>query len=309
VKTALILNPASGTAQQGEVLREALEPMSDVTIYTTAEAGDGVSLARRAVDEGAELVAAAGGDGTINEVLNGLMQSGGSAVFGVIPLGTGNDLARTLALPDDPLAAWATITAGAARRLDVIKVTGPGLTHYALNVAAGGFSGQVNEVLTGDLKAAWGPLAYLRSAVAVLPDLTNYRTAIQYDDEAVQTIHALNIIVANCRTAAGGIQVAPYANPEDGLLDVVIVRYGSISSLVGAAARLLTNGNYIDSTAVEHRQARKVCVDASPGIWFNADGELLTNEPLTFEVLPGALEVIVGEGYQAEPPQEQVASS
>jgi diacylglycerol kinase (ATP) len=309
VKTALILNPASGTAQQGEVLREALDPLGDVTIYTTAEAGDGARLARQALDEGAELVAAAGGDGTINEVLNGLMQAGGKVIFGVIPLGTGNDLARTLALPDDPLEAWAAITAGTARRLDVIKVSGPGLTHYALNVAAGGFSGQVNEVMTGELKSAWGPLAYLRSAVAVLPDLTNYRTAIQYDDEAVQTIQALNIIVANCRTAAGGIQVAPYANPEDGLLDVVIVRYGPISSLVGAAARLLTNGNYIDSTAVEHRRARKVRVEATPGIWFNADGELLTNDPLTFEALPAALQVIVGAGYQAEPPQEEVASS
>ena len=233
MKTALILNPASGTAQQGEVLREALAPLSDVTIYTTAEAGDGARLARQALDEGAELVAAAGGDGTINEVLNGLMQAGGGAIFGVIPLGTGNDLARTLALPDDPLEAWAVITAGASRRLDVIKVSGPGLTHYALNVAAGGFSGQVNEILTGELKAAWGPLAYLRSAVAVLPDLTNYRTAIQYDDETVQTIQALNIIVANCRTAAGGIQVAPYANPEDGLLAVVIVRYGPTSELIG----------------------------------------------------------------------------
>ena len=128
----------------------------------------------------------------------------------------------------------------------------------------------------------------------------------------MQTIQALNIIVANCRTAAGGIQVAPYANPEDGLLDVVIVRYGPISSLVGAAARLLTNGNYIDSTAVEHRRARKVCVEATPGIWFNADGELLTNDPLTFEALPAALQVIVGAGYQAEPPlegAEAVASS
>jgi diacylglycerol kinase (ATP) len=309
VKTALILNPASGTAQQGEVLREALAPMADVTIYTTAEAGDGTRLARQALDSGAELVAAAGGDGTINEVLNGLMQAGGKAIFGVIPLGTGNDLARTLALPDDPLEAWAAITAGTTRRLDVIKISGPGLTHYALNVAAGGFSGQVNEVLTGELKSAWGPLAYLRSAMAVLPDLTNYRTAIQYDDEAVQSIQALNIIVANCRTAAGGIQVAPYANPEDGLLDVVIVRYGPISSLVGAAARLLTNGNYIDSTAVEHRRARQVCVEATPGIWFNADGELLTNDPLTFEALPAALQVIVGADYQAEPPGEQEASS
>ena len=300
MKIALIINPVSGTAEEGALLHEALADMGDVTIYTTTDTGHGVELALQAIHDGAEIVAAAGGDGTINEVLNGVMQAGGHVAFGVIPLGTGNDLARTLALPTDPIAAWEVITSGEVRSLDVLKITAPNLIHYALNVAAGGFSGQVNEVLTGELKATWGPLAYLRSAVEVLPDMTNYRTTIQYDGDESHTVDALNIIVANCRTAAGGIQVAPLANPEDGLLDVVIVHYGSLGSLVGAAARLLVNGNYLDSPAVEHRQARKVRVEATPGIWFNADGELLTNEPMTFEVLPGALHVIVGPEYRAE---------
>ena len=300
MKIALIMNPASGTAAQGELLQEAFAPMGEITIHTTSAAGDGVRLAQLADAEGADMIVAAGGDGTINEVINGLMQVGSSGPLGIIPLGTGNDLARTLDLPNDPVAAFELLTHGTPHQLDVIKVTGPGLTHYALNVAAGGFSGQVNEVLTSELKAAWGPLAYLRSAMEVLPDLTNYRTTIQYDDEAVQTVHALNIIVANCRTAAGGVLVAPTANPEDGLLDVVIVRYGTIGSLVGAAARLLVNGNYIDSANVEHRRAKKVRVAATPGIWFNADGELLTNEPLEFQVIPGALRVIVGPNYRAE---------
>ena len=300
MKIALIMNPAAGTAAEGELLHEAFTPLENITIHQTSVAGDGIRLAQAAAAEGADLIVAAGGDGTINEVINGLMQVGSSGPLGIIPLGTGNDLARTLALPNDPVAAFELLIHGEPRQLDVIKITGAAIAHYALNVAAGGFSGQVNEVLTGEMKAAWGPLAYLRSAVEVLPDLTNYCTAIQYDDAAEETIHALNIIVANCRTAAGGVQVAPLANPEDGLLDVVIVRYGTLGSLVGAAARLLVNGNYLDSANVEHRRAKKVRVSATPGIWFNADGELLTNEALEFEVIPGALRVIVGPDYRAE---------
>ena len=79
----------------------------------------------------------------------------------------------------------------------------------------------------------------------------------------------------------------------------MIVHYASLGQLAGAAARLLVNGNYLASESVEHRRASKVSVAATPGIWFNADGELLTNAPITFEVVPGALEVIVGPGYAA----------
>lgn len=309
MKIALIMNPAAGTAMEGELLHEAFAPMGDIIIHTTSIAGDGTRLAKAALADGAELIVAAGGDGTINEVINGLLQVGSQGPLGIVPLGTGNDLARTLDLPNDPVAAFELLTTGDVRPLDAIKITAPSFTHYALNVAAGGFSGQVNEVLTSDLKATWGPLAYLRGAVEILPDLTNYHTTIQYDDEPVQAIQALNIIVANCRTAAGGVLVAPFANPEDGLLDVVIVHYGSLGALVGTAARLLINGNYINSANVEHRRASKVRVEAMPGIWFNADGELLTNEPMQFEVVPGALRVVVGPAYRANIDEETLAQS
>ncbi len=300
LKISLIMNPASGTSEQGALLRETLAPMSGVTILTTDAAGDGERLARQAVADGAELVVAAGGDGTINEIVKGLLEAERRVPLGVIPLGTGNDLARTLALPTDPLEAWKLILVGERRKLDVIEIRTPRELHYALNVSAGGFSGQLNEALSGDVKATWGPLAYLRGALGVLPDLTTYRTTIQYDEEAPEQVDALNIIIANGRTAAAGVQVAPLANPEDGLLDVVIVHYGSILSLAGAAARLLVNGNYLNSELVELRRAKKVQVVSEPEIWFNADGELITNEPIVFTVQPQALEVVVGTEYQAE---------
>ncbi len=295
----VIMNPAAGSAEEGAELREVLEPMGEITLYLTKQRDDARRMAAQAAQDGATCVVAAGGDGTINEVLNGLMSVEQRPQLGVIPLGTGNDLARTLALPTEPLAAFELVQHGHARQLDVIRIGTPAKQHYALNVAAGGFSGTVDEVLSEELKATWGPLAYLRGAVEALPDLTNYRTVITYDDGAPEVLDALNVIIANGRTAAGGIQVAPAANPEDGLLDVVIVGYAPITALLGAAARLLLTNNYLNSDVVSLRRARQVKITAEPGIWFNADGELLTNEPMEFTVLPQALAVVVGPDYSA----------
>jgi diacylglycerol kinase (ATP) len=156
----------------------------------------------------------------------------------------------------------------------------------------------MNEAMTDELKATWGPLAYVRGAMKVLPDLTRYRARIRYDGAAWEPLTALNVIVANGRSAGGGTMVAPAANPEDGLLDVVIVRPGTLAELTGVAARLLA-GNYLNSDAVLHRRAKRAEIESTPGMWFNIDGELVTNDPITFAVVPRALRVIVGNGYSA----------
>ena len=138
----------------------------------------------------------------------------------------------------------------------------------------------------------------------VLPDLTKYRTEIRYDGKAWESVPALNVIVANGRTAGGGTVVAPMANPEDGLLDVVIVRTGTMLQLSGVAARLLA-GNYVESDIVTHQRARRVEIKSEPGMWFNVDGELITREPVVFFVEPQALQVVVGPEYKSEPPASQ----
>jgi diacylglycerol kinase (ATP) len=299
-KSCIILNPRAGSAQQSEILREALTGWVDITIYKTDRAGHATDLAAEALKAGYELIIAAGGDGTIHEVVNGLAADFSRARLGIVPLGTGNDLARTLAIPADPLESLNIAITGPERSLDLLKAEATDGMTYGINVAAGGFSGQVDEVLTDDLKASWGPLAYLIGAVRVVPDLTGYNTTIAWENGPEERIEALNIIVANGRTCAGGFQVAPAANPEDGLLDVVIVRYGDVLALAGVAARLLA-GNYLNSDQVMHRRARSVRIASHPGMWFNIDGELFSNQPIAFTVLPQALRVIVGPKYVADP--------
>ena len=301
MRICIIMNPNAGSAERGEALREAVAGRSDMIIRETRRPGEARELAAAALRSGYELIVAAGGDGTINEVVNGLAADFEKATLGIIPLGTGNDLARTLALPDDPREALALLTEGVVRRIDLIKIETANTMVYGVNAAAGGFSGQVDEALSDELKATWGPLAYLIGAVSVLPDLTGYETSIAWEDGPFERVEALNVVVGNGRTVAGGLQVAPTANPEDGLLDVVIVRYGSVVDLVGVAARLLA-GNYLNSEQVYHRQVPGVRITSRPGMWFNVDGELLTKEPITFSVQPQALRVVVGPTYTPSPP-------
>lgn len=299
MRTCVIVNPNAGSHGLFEQLQEMLAGQEEVTCWQTAEAGQARRLAEKAAADGFALVVAAGGDGTVNEVVNGLMASSRRPRLGILPLGTGNDLARTLALPVDPRDAVAVLLTHRFRALDVIRVEGGGEAVYGINVASGGFSGQVDEVLTSELKQTWGPLAYLVGAASVLPNVQNYQTQIAYDDEPPEAVRVLNVIVANGRMAAGGKLVAPHANPEDGLLDVVVVEWGPTLALAEAATRLMTS-NYLESPLVTCRRVRRVRVTSQPGMWFNVDGELLTKEPVTFSALPGALEVAVGPGYAAE---------
>ncbi|HET6568149.1 MAG TPA: diacylglycerol kinase family protein [Rhodothermales bacterium] len=301
VKTWLIVNPNAGSAGQPGGIRELIADRPSIIVKESRAEGDARRIAAEAVRQGIDLIVAAGGDGTVHEVVNGIMDAAPKrAKMGLIPMGTGNDLARTLAIPNDPRDALALLLAGRDEAIDLIRVDAEGAYRHLVNAAAGGFSGQVNEAMSAEMKSQWGPLAYVMGAATVLPDVTGYHTTIAYDDAPPVQIEAVNIIVANGRTVAGGVRVAPFANPQDGLLNVVVVEKSSVLDLAAVGAQLLT-GNYLDSAHVRHRTARKVEIVSHPGMWFNVDGELLTKEPIRFEVVPAALHVVVGPDYVATP--------
>lgn len=297
----VLLNPNAGSADASDALRDAVRVTPDAELIVCQEAGHATRLATQAVADGCDLVIAAGGDGTVNEVVNGLAEDFGVAALGIIPLGTGNDLARTLALPEDPVLAFQIAMQGIRRPLDVIRVESASEVAYALNVCAGGFTGEMDEVMTDEMKSTWGPLAYLIGAAKAIPDLDGYETKIGWDDGPLESVDALNVVVANGRTAAGGKPAAPRANPEDGLLDVVVIKNCTGPELAGLAAVALA-GDYLESDQVLHERVTSIRVESHPGMWFNIDGELLTKEPVRFEILPGALRVAVGPDYTPEPP-------
>jgi diacylglycerol kinase (ATP) len=295
-----VFNPKAGSARSAQALRERLSERGNVALVEPESPEETRLAAARAKQEGYDLIVAAGGDGTIHAVVNGLAPDFGGARLAVLPLGTGNDLRRTLAIPEDPLEALNLLDGGAERLIDVFRVDTPRQTCFGVNTASGGFSGQMQEALTKEMKATWGPLAYLRGAFAVLPDLTDYHTVIEFDDDSAERIAAINVIVANGRFAAHGWNVASRANPEDGLLDVVIVNSGPLFDLTAVAAQLM-GGDYLDSDHVTLRRARRIRIQSRPEMWFSIDGEPVGEEPITFTAVPRALRVVVGAEYRPDP--------
>jgi diacylglycerol kinase (ATP) len=291
MKTCIILNPNSGSATDSETLEASLKHLPDYTVLISNEPGEATKLAQVALKENYELIVAAGGDGTVNEVANGLADDFGKAVFGIIPMGTGNDLVRTLNIPTDLDQAVELLASGNTNTLDVIKVTSGGEIRYALNVCAGGFSGLLNEKLTDDIKKSWGPLAYLRSGIETIPNLTSYQTIITLDDKIEIEAETFNVVVANCRYVASGIPIAPEADFNDGLLDLIIFPATSLPQIALLVPQILL-GNHLNSAQIVYRRGKKIVIQSEPGMWFNTDGELFSDESISFEVLPQALKII-----------------
>src|SRR5437762_1836917 len=164
---------------------------------------------------------------------------------------------------------------------------------FELIVSSGGVSGVVDEKLTPEMKRTWGPLAYLRSAAAAFSELRGYATRVTLDDAEALELDLYNVVVANGRYVAGGIPIAPEAELADGLLDIVLIPERGPTDLAILAAQIVV-GKHLSSDAIIFRRAKKIAISSRPGMWFNVDGELIGNEPATFELLPGALQCVVG---------------
>lgn len=296
MRTRVILNPLAGGGDASRArLREAVDRLGGAEVRETVATGEARTLAARAVGEGFERVVSAGGDGTLNEVLQGLASRFDRVELGVVPVGTGNDLARTLGIPDDPVEALEVLEAGAVRWLDVGRFSGAAGERWFLNVSAGGFSGEVDEHLEPEVKAAWGPLSYVRTAFDALADLEPYATEVTMepgtDREERLQLSTVNLVVANGRYVAGGLPVAPKALPDDGLLDLVAIRSAPVGRLSLMAARMLV-GQHLEHELVVHRRAGSFSVASTPAMAFNTDGEPAGSGPARFEVLPRAVRFV-----------------
>lgn len=296
MRICVLFNPRAGSADQMAALRDALAADRRVTVRELRPGDDLPGLAAAAARDGFDVVAVAGGDGTVHAAVNGLVAAGADAALAVIPLGTGNDLCRTLDIPLDPVAAVGLLRTAPPRRLDVLRVEGD-FAGFVVNAATGGFSGKVAAEVTGELKAEWGPLAYLVGAAGPIADPPRYTLTIRYDDGPPEVVDdVLNVVVANGRTAAGGLEVAPDANPEDGLLDLIVVRSGDLLDRSVIAARLMA-GDYQHDDLVAHRRARRVEIASDPPLPVSLDGERGEGSRFVFTVVPGAVRVLAGPGY------------
>jgi diacylglycerol kinase (ATP) len=294
MRTCVILNPTAGSVKEADAMKERLQALSTEPLLVSKQAGDAERFAREAAQGGTELIISAGGDGTLNEVVNGIASAGCQTALGLVPLGTGNDFARTLGIESNVEAAIEHLKKGQTRAIDLVRVTSDRV-RYFLNVSSGGFSGVVDEKLTAEMKKTWGPLAYLRGAAAAFSELRGYAARIALDDQPPLEADLYNVVIANGRYVAGGIPIAPEAEVSDGLLDVVLISERGPTDLAIVAAQILL-GKHLGSDGIIFKRAKKIAINSRPGMWFNVDGELIGNEPAVFELLPQALQCVVAAG-------------
>ena len=289
----VILNPIAGSVSDVQQVIKQLESLKPAALHITKKAGDAQNFARHAVRDNCNYIIAAGGDGTLNEVTNGIAHAADRIRIGLLPLGTGNDFARSLRLPATIAENIAILNSAKTRAIDLVRVQSD-QERFFVNVSAGGFSGLVDEKLTPEIKRTWGPLAYVRSAAAALPGMHAYKTEVRFFDGETLSLELYNVVVANGTYVAGGLPVAPEADPADGLLDVVLVPKRSAAEIALLAAQIVL-GNHLGSQAIIFRRTKYMSVKSQPGMWFNADGELVGNAPAEFEIIPRALQFVVGD--------------
>ena len=300
-KARVIINPSSGGgAYAPDELRAEFEGY-DLEWVETEGPEDAVAAARE-WDQG--LLIVAGGDGTVNDVINGLGKAGfpEGVTLGILPAGTGNDLAATLCIPEEADAAEDVIREGRVRTLDVAQVRSEGIgERFFINVATGGLGAEISAANDEELKGKWGKLSYLRASLEVARNFEVREITMYLDGERRDT-RAVNVAVGNCRYAGGGWLAAPRANPEDGLLDVIVIEDVGVAGVLSLSPTALAKSDYLDKEGVYFTRAQEIRIETQPpGLDFTADGEVIGDEPAEFTVLPGALKVIVGPEYTPDP--------
>ena len=296
----LIVNPVAGGGRGGALrpkLQDELRRQgADFDTVVTEGPNHAVELARQAVTDGCRLLVAVGGDGTIHEVVNGLVTGGEvpeGVTLGVVPCGTGSDFARTVGLEQEPMAAVQRLIHGDDRRIDLGVIhcwrDGQEIVEYFPNSAGLGFDGEVAVRSHRMPKLLGATVHYLLSLVITLVAYRNKQIVVTLDDRTVE-LRSNFLVAANGRYFGGGMHIAPDATPDDGLFDVVIAGdLGKIELL-----RLLPSvykGTHLSHPKAYVYRSRSVHVESTERMMLQADGESVGEAPVTFSLLPGALTV------------------
>jgi YegS/Rv2252/BmrU family lipid kinase len=287
-KTLAIVNPVAGNraaARAWHRLRlEAFE------CAMTERPGHARELAAAAPAQGYERVIAVGGDGTVCEVANGLARS--DTPLGIVPVGTGNDIAHNLGIPTNPAAALELALSGAARSIDLGEIRTSESTTYFVCVAGFGFDAEVAWRVNRLPKVIGGTVPYVAGVLQTLWQYSAPRMRISIDGEVVDRATFL-VAVANCASYGGGMRIAPAARPDDGVLDVCLVKDVSRLEVLRLVPKLYSGG-HVGHPAVEMFRCRAVTADADRRVLSHADGELVGGLPAQLGILPGALLCVTG---------------
>lgn len=254
----------------------------------TFEAGDGARLAREAAETGAELIIAAGGDGTVHEVVNGAAGTGWRGPLGVVPLGTANDFAGSLGIPESLPEAFEVAERGATRAVDLPRVN----DQYFVNVSTGGFGATATEDTPEEAKRFLGPLAYLITGVQTFSELRPFPARFTTPDGEIFHGDVMLYAVGNGPRTGGGTPLTPGAEFDDGELDVVIVPGMTRLDFMGLVPRL-RSGAHVEDADVVHLRTDRLVVESEEQMSVNADGEALEGDRFEYVLSGDQLDVRV----------------
>lgn len=290
-RARIIYNPTAGKEAVKKELPFILETLEKEGYETSAHAttgeGDATEEARRSVERRYDLVVVAGGDGTINEVVNGLGEQEYRPKLGIIPAGTTNDFARALHIPRDIKKAMEIIVSNQSMRLDIGKVN----DQFFINIAGGGRLTELTYDVPIKLKTVLGQLAYYIKGIEMLPSLKPERTRIEYDGEVFDEDIML-FLISNSNSVGGFEKLAPDARLDDGYFDLLILKKVNLAEFIHIAS-LALRGAHLNSNDVLYVRAKNIKVHPTEQMLLNIDGEYGGLLPGEFVNLKQHIEMIV----------------
>ena len=290
-RARLIYNPTSGREVLKRNLPEILQKLEvagyEASCHATTGAGDATKAARLAVERQYDIVIAAGGDGTIHEVVNGLAEQEYRPKLGIIPAGTTNDFARALHIPRDVGAAVNIITKGELIPVDIGRIN----DRYFINIAGGGRITELTYEVPSRLKTMLGQLAYYLKGVEMLPSIKASDLKIEYDGKLFEG-EAMMFLVGLTNSIGGFEKLAPDASINDGLFSLLILKKVNLAEFIRIAT-LAIRGEHVNDSNVIYTQANRIKVYSDEKVQLNLDGEFGGLLPAEFENLYRHLEVFV----------------
>ncbi|KGP91112.1 lipid kinase [Pontibacillus chungwhensis BH030062] len=270
-RARIIYNPTSGREAVRKELPDIMQRFEqagyETSTHATTCAGDATNAAKIAVERKFDVVVAAGGDGTINEVINGLAEHEYRPKLGIIPVGTTNDFARALCVPRNVKKAVDVILDGFSKELDIGRVN----DQYFMNIAGGGKLTELTYEVPSKLKTMLGQLAYYLKGVEMIPSIRPTTVEIEYDGKYFEG-EVMVFLVSNTNSVGGLEKLAPDAEMDDGMFDLLIIKRVNLAELIRLAS-LAMKGNHISDPNVIYTKANRIKVHTNEKMQLNIDGE------------------------------------
>lgn len=303
---AAIVNPKSGGGKTGarwSAIQSALEQvLGTITVFETRQKLDAIVLTRQALQGGAETIIAVGGDGTLNEVVNGFFKDGDlvrpSAKLAVLLRGTGSDFVKTCTLPKTIEELTQAIKKGNSAPCDVVRATLKPIAEepserYFINVADVGIGGPVVNLVNNSSKWLGGKITFLLAGVQATLQSKNFMMRIKLDGETIYDQQPRYFaVIANGKYFGGGMHIAPEANLNDGLFDVMLAGDFSLLEKIFKILPRLYTGKIGQLKKIRMLRGKRLHISADRPLLIEADGELIGKTDALFEMLPSAIQVV-----------------